>query len=152
MANEEHGAAERDAPSEEPEPLEQPEKTARAVPARKRGLFARTGDAVSERLGRLRPPPLDWRAFSYGLLALIAIILIARNWDPVRMDLFGWRPDVPKAIAFLFFFALGVFGAWLWNFRAQRLRDSATSERRGPADAEGDATEEEATDDEDLAF
>ena len=117
--------------------------SARAASARKPGFLGRTTDALSDRLSKLRPPTLDWRIFSYGLLALIALILIARNWALVRIDLFGWHPDVPKAIAFIFFFVLGLLTAWFWVLRGQRARAGAAVEPVGPAPESEDADEAE---------
>jgi len=122
------------------------------VPARRPGVFAKAADALSDRLGRLRPPPLDWRTFSYGLLALIALILVARNWAPVRIDFFGWHPDVPKAVAFVFFFALGLLAEWLWVFRSQRIARRAAAELAEAVPEPEDEEEPEDTDDEESTL
>jgi len=65
-------------------------------------------------------PALDWKIVSYGLILLLAIILVVRNWAPVRINIFGCYFDLPKAIAFALFFLLGA--ATLW-FCERRLLD-----------------------------
>ncbi len=146
MVNEEQRAPEAEEATEQVGTSDAARRPARAAPARKPGLLARVSETASNRLSKLRPPTLDWRTFSYGLLALIGIILIARNWAPVRIDLFGWHPDMPKAIAFIFFFLLGVATAWLWVVRAERARAAAAEAAEpGPEPEYTDETEEEVT-------
>jgi len=128
---------------DEPEAAQEPHKPTRAASARKPSIFARAGEAIRAPFSRLRLPTLDWRTVSYGLLALIALILIVRNWAPVRISLFGWYVDIPKAIAFIIFFGLGVLAAWLWELRAQRLGRTAA---QGPAE-----TEQQTVDEQDVA-
>ncbi len=140
MANEEHVAAESKQRTEPAEGSEAPAEAARGIAARKRGAVAKARDAVRSSLSNLRPPPLDWRTVSYGLLALIALVLVAGNWAPVRINLFGWYLDIPKALAFIAFFVLGVLAAWLWEVRAQRLARAASAE---PTEAEEQPGEEQ---------
>ena len=139
MANEDHTAVESNQGLEPPEGPKTPTKVARAALARQRGHFARARDVATGFFGRLRPPALDWRVVSYGLLALIALVLVAGNWAPVRINLFGWYLDIPKALAFIGFFVLGVLAAWLWEVRAQRLARAASAE----AEPEEQAGEEQ---------
>jgi len=143
VANEEQRAREAEEATGQATASALTQGSTRAASARKAGFLGRTTDALSDRLSKLRPPTLDWRIFSYGLLALIALILIARNWAPVRIDLFGWHPDLPKAIAFIFFFVLGLLAAWLWALRGQRARASAPVGGVGPAPESEDRDEAE---------
>ena len=89
---------------------------------RKTGVVGKAVDAVTAPLSQLRLPQLDWKLVSWGLLVLIAIILVARNWAPVRINIFGWYLDLPKALAFALFFGLGALTVWLLEMRGKSHR------------------------------
>lgn len=142
MANEEHVAAQGKQDTESAQ-APGPKRASRAASARRRGALGRARDAVTAFFGSLRPPRLDWRTVLYGLLLLIALILIARNWAPVCIDLFGWHIYPPAAVAFIIFFVLGILGAWLWELRSQRTEHAAQTEPAEPASDEESSDEEE---------
>ena len=128
-------------PSEAPkQPPQHPSKP-RVATARKRGVVARATDVVLGPLSGLRLPPLDWKIVTWGLVALIAIILVARNWAPVRLNIFGWYLDLPKALAFVLFFALGALCMWLRELRGPRFGRAAPKAR--PAEVPSEPAEEE---------
>ena len=110
------GAETPDNANETPPPTKRPG----VASAHKRGVVGRATDAVVAPLSAVRVPALDWKIVSYGLILLLAIILVVRNWAPVRINIFGCYFDLPKAIAFALFFLLGA--ATLW-FCERRLLD-----------------------------
>jgi len=65
-----------------------------------------------------------------GLVVLAALIvwLLLANLAPVRIVLFFWTVDIPKALAFILDVALGAVLMWLW------LRPKA---QRKPGEEEG---------------
>jgi len=85
--------------------------------AHRRGVVARATEAVVAPLTSVRVPALDWKIVSYGLILLLAIILVVRNWAPVRLNIFGCYLDLPKAIAFALFFLLGAAAMWFCERR-----------------------------------
>ena len=128
----------------------EPRKKARVTDPRKGGVVGKAVDAVTAPLAAIRLPQLDWKLVSYGLLILIAIILVARNWAPVRINIFGWYLDLPKAIAFTIFFALGVLSMWLLGMRGtKRKRVKVTPPVVEVVDAV-DESDEEIDDDSEL--
>ncbi len=112
--------------AETPEGQKQARKS-RVATAHRRGVVGRTADAIVAPLSELRLPTLDWKMVSYGLLVLIAIILVARNWAPVRLNIFGWYLDMPKAIAFGLFFALGVLCTVAWERRRKKAKHGSVA-------------------------
>jgi uncharacterized integral membrane protein len=95
--------------------------------AHKRGVVARATDAVVAPLTSVRVPALDWKIVSYGLMLLLAIILVVRNWAPVRINVFGYYLDPPKAIAFALFFLLGAATLWFCERRLLGRKPAAAS-------------------------
>jgi len=114
---------------------------AQATGARKPGFFARTIERARSAVQRISLPALDWRTFAWGLLVIIVLAFIIRNWAPVRISFFGAYVDAPRALVFAIFFLLGVFAAWLWEFRG---RHAVTEEASGEESvAEGDSSVED---------
>ncbi len=99
----------------------------KAMSARRPGFFARAGDRLAHAVSRIHMPRLDATTILWGLLALIVFALLAENWSPVRINLFGVHVDVPKAVAFVVNLGLGMLLLWL----IQRYQ------RRGAAKSEG---------------
>lgn len=102
-------------------------RKARVTVPRKGGMVGKAVDAVTAPLSAIRAPELDWKLVSWGLLVLIAIILVARNWAPVRINIFGFYLDLPKALAFVIFFGLGGLTMWLVDRRGGRRRSVTTA-------------------------
>jgi len=86
---------------------EQAHHRAKAVPARKPGWLARLGSRISNQVSCIELPEWNLRNFLYGLALLIAVILIARNWVDVRLDIVVWRFDVPKSVVIIAAILLG---------------------------------------------
>jgi len=112
----------------------------RVTTPRKAGVVGKAVDAIVAPLSAVRPPELDWKLVSWGLLVLIAIILVARNWAPVRINIFGWYLDMPKALAFLLFFVLGGLTMWLIDLRVARRRRMRSVTEAAPSAAAGPST------------
>lgn len=93
---------------------------ARATGSRKPGVMGRMMDRFRNSVERIRLPRPDWRTFAWGLLLLIAVIFIVRNWAPLRINFFGWYLDAPRAVVFAVFFALGMVTTWLIEVRNRR--------------------------------
>ena len=95
----------------------QPEQRpmAQAVPARKAGLIGRWIESVNQFFSRITLPEWTLRTFLYLLVALIILVLLARNWTLVRIDLFGWHFDAPKPVVFAVSLALGAVLLRLWQ-------------------------------------
>ena len=106
--------------SKEQQQADAERKKPRVTNPRKGGVVSKAVDAITGPLSGIRLPQLDWKLVSWGLLILIAIILVVRNWAPVRINIFGWYLDPPKAIAFAVFFGLGALTVWLVEMRAKR--------------------------------
>ncbi len=51
------------------------------------------------------------------ILVILAIMLVAANWAPVRLDFVLWKWDLPKAIVFVVFALLGALVARFWSRR-----------------------------------
>ena len=99
---------------------------AKAVPARKPGWLSRLGNRMAERVSRIDLPDWNLRNFLYGLAVLIAIILIARNWVDVRLDLIIWRFDIPKSVVIIAALLLGAGLMRAWD--AWRTRRAAADQ------------------------
>ena len=122
MPDEVKPGAENESPPEESRQAPSSRKKGRVTDPRKESVVGRAVDAVTGPLSALRLPPLDWKLVSYGLLLLIGVILVARNWAPVRINIFGWYLDMPKALAFVLFFVLGGLTTWILSRRGKRHR------------------------------
>jgi len=86
---------------------------ARAMSARKPGLIGRWVEAISQSLSGLRLPRIDLATVAYGLVGLIVFVLLAQNWAPVRVNVFGVYIDIPKAVAFILSVGIGMLTLWL---------------------------------------
>jgi uncharacterized integral membrane protein len=95
-----------------------------AMSAKKPGAVGRAAEKLSEAVSGLRAPRLGWRELGYALGGLIILALLVQNWAPVRINVFGFYADVPKALAFLVSLAAGMGLLKLWQGRAAK-----TSER-----------------------
>ncbi|MGI5816725.1 MAG: hypothetical protein ACOX9R_01375 [Armatimonadota bacterium] len=113
---------------------------ARAAGSRKPGVVGKVMDQARNTVEGVRLPRLDWRTFAWGLLLLLFVIFIARNWAPMRINLFGWYIDAPRAVVLAIFFGLGMVTTWLIEVRGRRAR--AAEEAQGGGEAE-EAHEEE---------
>ncbi len=121
MANEDAGRNKKVTATE-------PQGRARAAGARKPGVVANLMERCRETVQSIRLPRPDWRTFAWGLLLLIMIVLIVRNWAPVRINVFGWYLDAPKAVVFAVIFALGMVTSWLLEMRHRRARPARRAE------------------------
>ncbi|MCD6351902.1 MAG: LapA family protein [Armatimonadetes bacterium] len=92
--------------------------------ARKPGFFGRLAEQAGEALSGLKLPKMDINTISYGLLALIALALIIENWAPVRVNIFGFYADLPKALVFIVGMGLGALVLW-WVQRYRLSRREA---------------------------
>lgn len=141
-------------------PVEEPRQRARAAGATKPGLIARVTERSREAVQGIRLPRADWRTFGWGLLVLIILAFIVRNWAPVRVSFFGWYVDAPRAVVFVIIFLLGMLTAWLLEMRGRRaetIAEEAAARAELEADAEGadllleaQLPEADLTDDEDA--
>lgn len=123
-------------------PIEEPRQRARAAGATKPGLIERATERSRKAVESIRLPRADWRTFGWGLLFLIILAFIVRNWVPVRVSFFGWYLDAPRAIVFVIIFLLGMLAAWLLEVRARRAEEAALrAEQEAAAEA---AAEEDA--------
>ena len=100
---------------------------AKAVPARKPGWLARLGERISDQVVRIGLPEWNLRNFLYGLALLVAVILIARNWVDVRLDVLVWRFDAPKSIVIILAILLGAGLVRAWD--AYQSRRAARAEQ-----------------------
>ncbi|MGD9495673.1 MAG: lipopolysaccharide assembly protein LapA domain-containing protein [Armatimonadota bacterium] len=107
----------------------------RAAGATKPGALARAAQRCRASLERIRLPALDWRTFAWGLLVLIVLAFIIRNWAPVRISFFGWYFDAPRAIVFVIIFLLGMLTAWLLEVRSRRAATGEAEEARAEEEA-----------------
>lgn len=96
---------------------------AKAIPARKPGWLARLGERISNQIARVGLPEWNLRSFLYGLALLIAVILIARNWVDVRLDVLVWRFDVPKSVVIIAAILLGAGLVRAWDAYHRRQVD-----------------------------
>lgn len=116
MANDDAGRRDGMSATEEQRP-------ARAAGSRKRGVVGRVTEQARETVQGIRLPRPDWRTFAWGLLLLILIIFIARNWAPLRINFFGFYVDAPRVVVLAIFFGLGMVTTWLIEIRHRRGRD-----------------------------
>lgn len=100
---------------------EEPEPKAKASPKKKHpdggpGFFSRLGAKITAPFAAFRPNEL-LNAKTVGLVVVAALVvwLLVANWAPVRVVLFFWTVDVPKALDFLIAVGLGVLLMWLWG-------------------------------------
>lgn len=144
-------------------PVEEPRQRARAAGATKPGLIERVTARSRKAVEKVELPRADWRTFGWGLLFLIILAFIVRNWAPVRVSFFGWYLDAPRAIVFVIIFLLGMLAAWLLEVRARRAEEAALrAEQEAAAEAaaaegadvdlllEAELPEVDLTDDEDA--
>ncbi len=139
MANEEAGLVEEPAAEDGGK---EDEGGARAAGPHKPGFVSRLVERCHGAVERITLPAPDWRTFAWGLLILIALAFVIRNWAPVRINLFGWYCDAPRAVVFGIIFLLGMATAWLLEVRNRRSlppvtgeTPAATDEERAPAEA-----------------
>lgn len=128
-------------------PVEEPRQRARAAGATKPGLIARVTERSREAVEGIRLPRADWRTFGWGLLILIILAFIVRNWAPVRVSFFGWYIDAPRAVVFAIIFLLGMLTAWLLEMRGRRaeaIAEEAAARAEVEAGAEGAAEDADA--------
>ena len=104
---------------------EQAPHPAKAVPAHKPGWLARLGKQISNQVARIGLPEWNLRNFLYGLALLVAVILIARNWVDVRLDVLVWRFDVPKSVVIIAAVLLGAGLVRVWDACCRRRVDNA---------------------------
>jgi uncharacterized integral membrane protein len=124
-------AGETPKPEKEPKPEKRPkpEKAEKPDKADKGpGFFSRLGQSIAapfsaRRLGGL----LNARTIIGLVVALLIVWLLLANLAPVRVVLFFWTVDVPKAVAFIFDVALGALLMWLWV----RWRGQARAAKEG---------------------
>ena len=98
---------------------EEPEPKAKPSPRKKEGepgFLSRLGAQIAAPFRALRPSEL-LNAKTAGLVIIAALVvwLLAANLAPVRVVLFFWTVDIPKALDFLFAVALGALLMWLWG-------------------------------------
>jgi uncharacterized integral membrane protein len=113
------------------------EETAEAEPAgRKPGFLSRIGQRIkapiAERAQRARWDALNWRVGVIGAVVILLVWLLLANLSPVRIVVWLWVIDIPKALAFAIDFALGALLMWLWMWRRSRT---------APAEGEGDESQ-----------
>lgn len=110
---------------------------ARAAGSRKPGVMGRMMEQCKETVEAIRLPRPDWRTFAWGLLLLILVIFIVRNWAPLRINFFGWYLDAPRAVVFAVFFVLGMVTTWLIEVSHRRARAAqATAEEEAATEAD----------------
>ncbi len=93
----------------------EPRPVAQAVTARKPGLIGRWMGSINRFFSQITLPEWNLRTFLYLLVALIILVVLARNWTLVRIDLFGWHFDAPKPVVFAVSLALGAVLLRLWQ-------------------------------------
>jgi uncharacterized integral membrane protein len=111
---------------------EEPEPKAKPSPKKKKdgepGLFSRLGGKVTAPFAGFRPNELlNAKTIGLAIVAALALWLLLANLAPVRIVLFFWTVDVPKAFDFLLAVALGALLMWLWG-RARVAKKPAEGE------------------------
>lgn len=96
------------------------EGRARAAGAVKPGVIAKAVEQARSAVQSIQLPRLDWRAFAWGLLVLIVLAFVIRNWAPMRISFFGWYFDAPRAVVLVLMFVFGMMTAWLLEIRSRR--------------------------------
>ncbi len=109
-----------EAEAEEPPQEETPEEKAKEP---RPGFFSRLGQRITapiaQRAQRASLDVLNWRLAVIGAIVLLLLWLLLANLSPVRVVLWFWVVDVPKALAFVLDVALGALLMWLWiRYRA----------------------------------
>jgi len=114
---------------------EAPQAAAKKPPAKKGkpegqpGFFGRLLGRITAPFAALRPSELlGPKPIGLVIVAALVVWLLAANLAAVRVVLFFWTVDIPKALAFLLDVALGALLMWLW------LRPKAPKK---PAEGEG---------------
>lgn len=79
-----------------------------AMSAKKPGAVGRAAEKLTGAVSSFRTPRVGWRELGYGLGAIVILALLIQNWAPVRINVFGFYADVPKAVAFLVTLAAGM--------------------------------------------
>ncbi len=97
------------------------EPSAKKPPAKKEktegqpGFFGRLIGKITAPFAALRPSELlGPKAALVVILAALVVWLLLANLAPVRVVLFFWTVDIPKALAFVLDVALGALLMWLW--------------------------------------
>ena len=111
---------------------EESEPKAKASPKKKKegepGFFSRLGAKVTAPFGAFRPNELlNAKTIGLVIVAALALWLLLANLAPVRVVLFFWTVDVPKALDFLLAVALGAVLMWLWG-RARAAKTPSEGE------------------------
>lgn len=52
----------------------------------------------------------------YVIIAILLVVFIAQNWQPVNINVFGLKVEGRSFIVFLVIFALGFFSGWIWRY------------------------------------
>jgi len=96
----------------------EPEPAKPAGPEKKTGepgFFGRLLGRIAAPFAALRPAELlGPKAGAVVILAALIAWLLIANLAPVRIVLFFWTVDVPKALAFILDVLLGALLMWLW--------------------------------------
>jgi uncharacterized integral membrane protein len=99
-----------------------PDRPVTVMASRKPGLFARLLGPISSRFGRVHAPVWNLRNFGLGVLILALLVVVVENWPPMRLSFLGLHVDLPKALALVIVFALGVVVGWLPSRRKSAER------------------------------
>lgn len=89
----------------------------KATVGRRPNHLQRAGEKVSGVFANIKLPQWTFRNFIIILVVLVALIIFFDNWAPVRISFFGFRFELPKAVAFILNAALGAVVTWLWMRR-----------------------------------
>lgn len=104
--------------AEAAEPGDEEEEAEAEPQERKPGFFARIGQRIKApiagRTQRARWDVLNWRLAVIGAVVVLLLWLLLANLSPVRIVLWLWVIDIPKAVAFILDVALGALLMWLW--------------------------------------
>ncbi len=68
-----------------------------------------------------------------GLIALVVLIFIIDNWDPVKFQFLGFELKGYGFLVFLIIFLLGFFGGWLWSYSRQLKKGKKPQKPERPA-------------------
>ena len=52
----------------------------------------------------------------YVIVAILLVVFIAQNWQPVNINVLGLKVEGSSFIVFLGIFALGFFSGWFWSY------------------------------------
>lgn len=114
---------------------------ARAMSARKPGLWQQLGDKAAAPFARVRLPEWNLKTFAYLLLVILILWFLLENWPPCRVRLLIWNGEAPKTVLFLVNLIIGAALLRWWQlFMAQR---QARKEAAQAAGAALQATEEQ---------